>query len=220
MISLPIISIVLCFAYIIFILFKYGVPVSISETYYLLPNKWDWLFSAWCALTAIPFGFWWFTVTPKNLCWIPIVVVLCMVMIGVSCRYKSGPKRQQEDTYVPKPTYDSYKPSVEKKSFKEFIKELIEKFKPSNFLKYGWARPIHYISSLICIGLITAYLCMTSVIAIASMVLSYVMFILVGMVTPGVYNPDYSVDVDNKAWIFFMEVVCFLQLFIFVWEKI
>ena len=219
MISLPIISIVLCFAYIIFILFKYGVPVSISETYYLLPNKWDWLFSAWCSLTAIPFGFWWFTISPKNLCWIPIVVVLCMVMIGVSCRYKSGPKRDGGDNYVPEVRFDTEKPAV-KKSFKEFIKELLEKFKPSVFFKYGWARPIHYISSLVTITLVTVYLCLTSVAAIASMVLSYVMFILIGVNTPGAYNPDYSVDVDNKAWIFFMEVVCFLQLFIFVWDKI
>ena len=102
MIALPIISIVLCFAYIIFILFKYGVPASISETYYILPNKWDWLFSAWCVLTSVPFGFWWYTISPANMVWIPIVVVLGVCMIGVSSRYKSGPKK--DDDYVPNVT--------------------------------------------------------------------------------------------------------------------
>ena len=222
MISLPIISIFFCFAYVIFILFKYGVPTSISETYYLLPNKWDWMFSAWCTLTAVPFGIWWYTVSPKNLAWMPIVVMIGMSMIGVSCRYKSGPKENNE--YVPEITMDGMeknkKVSEKRKSFKEFIKELLEKFKPENFLKYGWARPIHYVSSLIVISLVSIWVCIINPIAIASMVLSYVMFILVGMNTPAVYNKDYSMDVDNKAWIFFMEIVCFLQLFIFVWSVI
>lgn len=224
MISLPIISIVLCFAYIIFILFKYGVPTSISETYYLLPNKWDWMFSAWCVLTAIPFGIWWFTISPTNLCWIPILVMLGMAMIGVSCRYKSGPKK--EDGYIPNISIDDIvktkklNSSEKRKSIKEFLKELLAKFKPSEFLKYGWARPIHYISSLVVIILTSVWIAIINPIAIASMVLSYVMFILIGVNTPAVYNKDYSVDVDNKAWIFFMEVVCFLQLFIFVWGVI
>ena len=72
MIALPIISIVCCIAYIIYVLLKYGVPVSISETYYLLPNKWDWLFAAWSVLTSVPFGIYWYTVSPDNLKWIPI----------------------------------------------------------------------------------------------------------------------------------------------------
>lgn len=221
MIALPIISIALCFAYIIFILFKYGVPTSISETYYLLPNKWDWMFSAWCVLTSVPFGFWWYTISPKSLCWIPIVIVLGMTMIGVSCRYKSGPKKS--DDYVPNLAMDDLlklKKANSKKSFKEFIKELIEKFKPANFLKYGWARPIHYISSLVVITLATVYVCIMTPLAIAYVVLAYLMFILIGMNVPAVYNKDYSVDVDNKAWIFFMEVVCFLQLFVFVWISV
>lgn len=220
MISLPIISIVLCFAYIIFILFKYGVPTSISETYYLLPNKWDWLFSAWCTLTAIPFGIWWFSVSPKNLAWIPIVVMIGVTMIGVSCRYKSGPKK--DDDYVPNIGHGTFRidETGPKKSFKEFIKELLEQFKPDNFLKYGWAHPIHYISSLVVIALINVWVCIISPIAIASMVMSYILFIIVGINTPAVFNKDYSTDVDDKAWIFFMEVVCFLQLFIFVWNVV
>lgn len=220
MISLPVISIAICFAYVIFIVFKYGVPTSISETYYLLPNKWDWMFSAWCTLTSIPFGIWWFTVSPKNLCWIPIIVMIGMTMIGVSCRYKSGPKK--DDEYIPNISMDDLKSKRETtySSFKDFIKQMIEKFKPKNFLKYGCARPIHYVSSLIVIIFTSIWVGIVNPIAIASMMLSYVMFILVGLNCPGVYNKDYSMDVDNKAWIFFIEIICFLQLFIFVWSVI
>lgn len=217
MFTLPIISIAVCFAYIIFIIFKYGVPVSLSETYYLLPNKWDWLFSAWCSLTSIPFGFWWYEVTPKNLSWIPILVVFNMVMIGVTCRYKSGPK--DNNNYIPHLANNKAK-NNKRKTFKEFLKELAEKFKPEVFLKYGWARPVHYISSIIVIALITVYLCLTSMVAVMSMFLSYIMFILIGINIPGAYNKDYSLDVDNKSWIFFMEIVCILQLFIFVWNSV
>ena len=89
MIALPIISIVCCIAYIIFILFRFGVPVSISETSYLLPNKWDWLFGAWCVLLSVPFGFYWFTVAPEGLKWMAVVTVIAILMIGVSSFYKS-----------------------------------------------------------------------------------------------------------------------------------
>ena len=107
-----------------------------------------------------------------------------------------------------------------KKRWVEFIKEILAKFNPKEFFKYGWARPIHYVSSLLVMGLITAYVCIMTPVAIAYVVLSLVMFMLIGMVTPGVYNKDYSLDVNNKTWIFFMEVVTFLQLFIFVWFMI
>ena len=69
MIALPIISIVSCIAYIVFVLFKFGVPVSISETSYLLDSKWDWMFAAWTVLTAVPFGLYWFTVAVPGLKW-------------------------------------------------------------------------------------------------------------------------------------------------------
>ena len=215
MISLPIISIICCIAYVIFILFKYGVPVSISETYYLLPNKWDWMFSAWCVLTAAPLGFYWFTIAPPSLKWMPIVCVLAMLFIGVSCRYKSGPK--DPDDIVRGNTAESVT-VARADSFWSFIKEILAKFKPSEFLKYGWARPIHYINSLLVITLSTVYICMMNPAAILSTIFYYVMFILVGIKVDGVYNKNYSADVDNKAWIFMMEVICFINLFIFMWN--
>lgn len=217
MISLPIISIVFCIAYVIFILFKYGVPVSISETYYILPNKWDWMFSAWCALTAAPLGIYWTIDTMEkypSLTWIPITCVMAMLFIGVSCRYKSGPKN--EDSIVKGDIADNRKADTRKKTIKEFFTELLAKFKPSEFLKYGWARPIHYINSIILIALTTTYVCIVNPVAVYSTVFLYVMFILIGLKVDGVYNKDYSADVDNKAWIFFMEVICFIQMFIYI----
>lgn len=224
MIALPIISIVSCIAFIVFVLFRYGVPVSISESYYLLPNKWDWLFAAWTILTSVPFGIYWWQVAPAGLKWIPITVMIALLLVGASCCYKSGPK-----------SFEGYRPDIAKgnpeksthgglkfykdvpwwKSIAEYIKN---EYNPKNFFKYGPARLIHYANSLIAIILSTVYICMTcGHQAVAGTVISYAVWLLVGMKVDGVYNPDYSMDVDNKAWVFFMEIVCFIQLFVFIW---
>lgn len=216
MISLPIISIVCCFAYIIFILFKYGVPVSVSETYYILPSKWDWLFAAWSIMTSVPFGIWWFEKAPDGLKWIPVVVVISLLMVGAACCYKSGPK--QISGYKADICKGESGKFVERKSFMEFLKELKEKFSRKEFFKYGPARLIHYANSLIAIILTTIYICSTAGIhGVTGTIIPYIIFILIGMKVDGVYNKDYSADVDNKAWIFFMEIICFTNLFIFVW---
>ena len=223
MISLPIISIVLCFAYVIYILFRYGVPVSISETYYLLPTKWDWLFAAWTVATSVPFGLYWYNQAPDGLKWMPIVTMIAILMVGVSSCYKSGPKKDGGCEYVPTIVKGDVikkgkkEKKVSKKSFWEFLKELWNNFKPSEFFKYGPARLIHYVNSLVAIIITTIYLCMVcGKTAVASMLISYVVFILIGIKTDGVYNKDYSADVDNKAWIFFMEIVCLINVFVFV----
>lgn len=216
MISLPIISIVCCFAFVIFILFKYGVPVSLSETYYLLPVKWDWLFAAWTVLTTVPFAIYWFNVAPANLKWIPVTVAIAMLMIGVADCYKSGPK---QITISNKSDEKSLEQAVEsyKKSLKELLKELLKKFNPKEFFKYGPARFIHYFNSLLTIILSTIYICMTAgTQAIISTIVSYIMFIMIGTKVNGVYNANYSADVDNKAWIFFMEMICLINIFVFV----
>lgn len=222
MISLPIISIVFCFAYIIFILFKYGVPVSISETYYLLPNKWDWLFAAWTILTSVPFCTYWWDVSPDNLKWIPITVAIALLLVGAACCYKSGPK--QIEGYVPQTVKGKYVRDLntiakENKSWwQKIIEYLKTKFDPKNFFKYGPARLIHYANSLIAIILSTIYICLTcGTQAIVSTIISYVVWMLIGSKIDGVYNPDYSLDVNNSVWIFFMEIICFVQLFIFIW---
>lgn len=222
MISLPIISIVFCFAYIIFILFKYGVPVSISETYYLLPNKWDWLFAAWTILTSVPFCIYWWDVSPDNLKWIPITVAIALLLVGAACCYKSGPK--QIEGYVPQTVKGKYVRGLNtiakdnKSWWQKIIEYLKTKFDPKNFFKYGPARLIHYANSLIAIILSTIYICLTcGTQAIVSTIISYVVWMLIGSKIDGVYNPDYSLDVNNSVWIFFMEIICFVQLFVFIW---
>lgn len=222
MISLPIISIIFCFAYIIFILFKYGVPVSISETYYLLPNKWDWLFAAWTILTSVPFCIYWWSVSPDNLKWIPITVAIALLLVGAACCYKSGPK--QIEGYVPQTVKGEYVRdlnTIAKENmswWQKIIEYLKTKFDPKNFFKYGPARLIHYANSLIAIILSTIYICLTcGTQAIVSTIISYVVWMLIGSKIDGVYNPDYSLDVNNSVWIFFMEIICFVQLFVFIW---
>lgn len=232
MITLPIISIVCCIAYIIFILFKYGVPVSISETYYLLQNKWDWVFAAWSVLTSVPFGIYWWSVSPDNLKWIPITVMIALLLVGAACCYKSGPKK--EDGYEPEIVQGnltkiksviidggvvSYEPVYSKQEgtwWQKLVEYLKTKFNPKVFFKYP-ARVIHYVNSLVAIILSTIYICKTcGSTAIAGTIISYVVWIIIGMKVDGVYNPDYSLDVNNKAWIFFMEIVCLVNLFVFI----
>jgi len=41
-------------AYVIFIWSKFGVQKSVSESYYVLPKKWNWLFVMFCWLFAFP----------------------------------------------------------------------------------------------------------------------------------------------------------------------
>ena len=232
-IALPIISIVCCIAYIVFILFKYGVPVSISETYYLLPNKWDWVFAAWAVLTSVPFGIFWWSISPDNLKWIPITVMIALLLVGAACCYKSGPKK--EDGYEPKLIqgntkkekplitiegalifpYGQEETSNNSKWWQRLVEYLKTKFNPKVFFKYP-ARVIHYVNSLVAIILSTIYICKTcGSTAIAGTIISYVVWIIIGMKVDGVYNPDYSLDVNNKAWIFFMEIVCLVNLFVF-----
>jgi hypothetical protein len=216
------------------------VPVSISETSYLLPNKWDWLFGAWCVLLSVPFGFYWFTVAPAGLKWMAVVTVIAILMIGVSSFYKSyHNKFEAGEEPILKQKLPNEAKDIEDEIFEiskgkpsnvvseseqktggiwQKIKDLLAKFKPSEFLKYGWVRPIHYINSLVAIAMVNIYTIMTvPTYALTFTILLNVMFILIGMKVDGVYNPKFSADVNNKAWIFFMEVICFLEIFIFIW---
>lgn len=220
MIALPITSLVCCFAYVIFVVFRFGVPVSLSETYYLLKPKWDWLFAAWTVMTTVPLSIYWFITATDNLKWIPVTVAIAMLMIGVACCYKSGPKKDGE-SYNP-PSIKGQRYIIARDSgdgtIWERVRAILSKFKPSEFFKYGPARLIHYANSLIAIILTTVYICMVyGRAAIAGTLVMYAVFIIIGSRVDGVYNPDYSADVDNKAWIFFMEIICLANLFTWIW---
>lgn len=228
MITLPIISIVFTVLFVAFILVKYGVPVSLSETYYILPTKLDWMFSAWTGLLALPMGIYWFIISPPALKWIPVTVAIALLMIGAADCYKSGPKKEYVIRGISQviqkgdPRKD-VNAGAKKMRFIErivaFFRDLKEKFNRKEFFKYGPARLIHYTNSLIAIILTTVYVCITGgAPAIAATCLCYPFAVVAGLKVDGVYNPDYSADVDNKAWIFFMEAVCLGLLFIFIWQ--
>ena len=226
-IALPIISIVCCVAYIVFIVFKYGVPVSLSETYYILPNKWDWLFSAWTVM-MVPYGLYWYNTAPDGLKWMAIVTLIALLMIGVADCYKSGPKKekyivlngemkrfQAVRSFYPNKFVASLRKTKGQKLI-DRIKDILKQFNPKDFFRYGLARFLHYTNSLLAIILSTVYICMKAgTPAIVSTCLSYVVFIIIGSKVDGVYNPDYSLDYNNSAWIFFMEVVCLVNMFVF-----
>lgn len=216
MLALPIISIICCIAYIFYVVIKFGIPVSLSETYYLLPNKQDFLFSVWTVMTGIPFGIYWFTISPSELVWIPITISILLPLIGCACRYKSIDKPVEIIQYTKRKSL-SQSNSIGNK-ITDFVKETLAKFKPSVFLQYGWARPLHYIASILAIILSTVYICILNKNAIISTCILYPVFIFLGMFIEGSYNKHYSVDVNNKAWIFLMEIICFTQIFIYTWK--
>jgi hypothetical protein len=106
---------------------------------------------------------------------------------------------------------------IQKYPLIERLKEILRKFNPKEFFKFGLARFLHYTNSLFAIIVSTVYIIMTAgTTAIISTVLLYVAFIVVGLKTDGVYNPDYSLDTNNSTWTFNMEVVCFISLFTYV----
>lgn len=102
MIALPIISVILWLSYIIFVLCKFGIPVTISETYYLLSKKWDWLFAVWCFFTATPFCIYWYIIAPVGLKWFAVANWVAMISIGICGCYKSGPKEPNSENVLPK----------------------------------------------------------------------------------------------------------------------
>lgn len=203
MIALFIISIITSFAYIAYILFKFGVPVSLSETFYILPNKQKWLFSAFCTSLAVMLGIYWFYIAPPSLKWIAVVCAVALLFVTVSCDYKSQ--------------YDSksiVKGSQHKN--KRTLKEILESFSLKKLFSNGWAKPLHYANSILLIILSTIYICIVNPNAIIATVLNYIVFVVIGLKVDGVYNKLLSSDLNNSAAIFFGEIVCILHVFIFL----
>jgi len=208
MIALPIISAVFCFAYIIYIVLKYGVPTSLSETYYLLPNKQDWMFSGWCVLSSVPLCIW--LVMTQPYIWMPIVITLCLLFVGVSCRYKSECKcNNPEHNHGEQVPFED----IQLLSFWQKIKSMLSAFNPKN----GMAAFLHYVCSILAIILMSSYLCLIHSTACIAICVLYPMFILIGMQVPGTYNESTVLDTNDSAWIFFMEVITFTNIFIFIW---
>lgn len=92
MIAFFIVSLLVILAYVGGIVWRYGVPASISESYYLLPkNLGKPLFYGFCVLTALPLMIYWFDITkdqPDQF----LVFLACvpLAFVGVSGAFKEG----------------------------------------------------------------------------------------------------------------------------------
>lgn len=217
MLILPIISIILWMSYIIFVLCKFGIPTTISETYYLLSKKWDWLFPVWCFVTATPLCIYWFTIAPHGLKWFPIANWVAMITIGLCGCYKSGPKEPDSEKCISKDT-DTHPVKHDNpiRALTNYAKHLIDKFRPNTLFKYGWKRIVHYINALGAIILSTVYFWITAKITVIASLLLYFFSIMIGTRVKAVYNWKYTTGHTHNAWVFFAEIICFVQLFILI----
>ena len=215
---LPIISIVLWVSYIIFVLCKFGIPTTISETYYLLSKKWDWIFAVWFFATSTPLCIYWFIIAPHGLKWFPIANWIAMVTIGLCGCYKSGPKDPESVKCISKgdDVQEEKQPVQPIRALIGYSKRLVAKFKPQNLFKYGWKRLVHYVNALGALVLSPVYLWVTAKITVIASLLIYFCSILIGTRVQAVYNWKYSTNHSHNAWVFFAEIICFVQLFIFI----
>lgn len=216
MIALPIISVILWLSYIIFVLCKFGIPVTISETYYLLSKKWDWLFAVWCFFTATPFCIYWYIIAPVGLKWFAVANWVAMISIGICGCYKSGPKEPNSEKCIAKGNEETTDLLEEEHPIAVIKQHLIDKFKPSALFKYGWKKLAHYVNAVGAIVLSTVYFWITAKITVIASLIVYCLSILFGSRVEAVYNSKYSSSHSHNAWIFFAEITCFLQLFLFI----
>lgn len=75
--------------YIGVIIDKYGIPNSVSETFYLLPVGSKWLFTAMCWATCaiiVP----WMDKSPENLQFLGFLSVLGLLFVGTAAQFKQS----------------------------------------------------------------------------------------------------------------------------------
>lgn len=82
--TLTIISLCIFTAYIAYIVARYGVPASISESHYLLPRPWKWLFTAFCWGVALTIAVPWFALTPDAWQPLPFISIGGLLFVGGS----------------------------------------------------------------------------------------------------------------------------------------
>jgi hypothetical protein len=86
---LYIFSLVIFVAYLAAILWRFGVPKSISESYYMWPRGCgQWLFNGFCLLTALPLMAFWFEISPDM--WRFLVFFACAPLgfVGAAGAFK------------------------------------------------------------------------------------------------------------------------------------
>ena len=89
MIAFYILSLVVFTAYVAAILGRYGVPTSISESYYLMPKKYGGpFFNGFCLLAAVPLLVFWLDLSPEK--WQFLVFLSCapLTFVGAAGAFK------------------------------------------------------------------------------------------------------------------------------------
>ncbi|MDR2890767.1 MAG: hypothetical protein LBV18_04085 [Alistipes sp.] len=69
------------------ILAKYGIPASVSETFYLLPKGKRWLFTAFCWAVSIVIAPW-LDATPENWQFLAFLSVAGLCFVGTAAQFK------------------------------------------------------------------------------------------------------------------------------------
>jgi len=85
--TLTLISILIFALYIGVIISAYGVPASVSETFYLLPKKANWLFTAFCwgvSIIVAP----WLDATPEPWQFLAFLSVGGLCFVGTATQFK------------------------------------------------------------------------------------------------------------------------------------
>jgi uncharacterized membrane protein YccF (DUF307 family) len=89
MIAAYLFSLAVFVAYLAVILRRFGVPKSISESYYLWPRgRGQWLFNGFCLLTAVPLMIFWLDISPDQ--WRFLVFFACAPLgfVGAAGAFK------------------------------------------------------------------------------------------------------------------------------------
>jgi len=89
MIAFYILSLVVFTAYIATIIGRFGIPTSISESYYLMPKKFGGpFFYGFCLLTALPLLIFWLDLSPEK--WQFLVFLSCapLMFVGAAGAFK------------------------------------------------------------------------------------------------------------------------------------
>lgn len=90
MIAFYIISILSFLGYVIWTLIKYGVPGSLSETYYLLPSKINLLFYMAMLLTAFPILIFWLDIAEGTSQFLVFLSCSGLIFVGTAPKFKTN----------------------------------------------------------------------------------------------------------------------------------
>lgn len=89
MITLILISLAAFIAYTALVIKAYGIPVSVSDTFYLLPPKRRWLFTAFCLTVGAPLLPAWIVLAGENLQFLPFLSCAGLLFVGAAAQFKA-----------------------------------------------------------------------------------------------------------------------------------